>query len=285
MIKVGDTNSLTVKAIFPFGYHLTEPGQSSPVVTLPLDALPEKVSEGHLLDVFVYTDEQGELIGSISQPSLKAGQTGVLRAAGVTAFGAFFDWGLARDLLVPAGQQASPVNKGMDYVVHVYYDEASCRLLGSTKLHHFYREKETGLKQGEEVDCLVYDKTDLGFKVLINSTALGLIFHSDAFKRLDVGMHTPGVIKQIRPDGKIDVVLQRQDQKGRDSLEQAIIEDLEAHGGISTLTDKSPPDEIYARFNVSKAAYKKALGGLYKKQQILLDKQSVRLAPVSNKKG
>ena len=124
---------------------------------------------------------------------------------------------------------------------------------------------------------MVFDKTELGFKVLIDNAWLGLIFHSDAFKPLRTGMQLPAVVKHIRPDGKVDIMLQRQDQKGRDSLEQAILDDLEAHGGISTLTDKSPPEEIYAHYNVSKAAYKKALGGLYKKQKITLDKSAVRL--------
>ena len=165
----------------------------------------------------------------------------------------------------------------MYYVVHTFFDDKTQRILGATKLHYFLKESSAYLNEGDTVQCLVYAKTDLGFKVVINEKSLGLIFHSDAFKPLKVGQATEGVIKTIRDDGKVDVALQRIDKGGRDALQQAILDDLEAHGGISTLTDKSAPEAIYSHFNVSKAAYKKALGALYKQKKITLSPDAVRL--------
>lgn len=277
MIHVGRINHLIVKDEFPFGYQLALSDDDDDVVTLPSSTAPRGLKIGDELDVFVATDEQGQLIGSVKTPLIQLGEVKVLKAVGATAFGGFFDWGLERDLLVPANYQESPINPGMHYVVTLFFEETTNRLLGATRLHHFLKERTPDLEVNQTVNCLVYAKTDLGFKVVINEQYLGLIFHSDAYKKLHVGEETTGVIKQIREDGKIDVGLQRIDATGRKSLEQAILDDLEAHGGVSTLTDKSPPDEIYARFDVSKAAYKKALGALFKRRLILLDKQTVRL--------
>lgn len=276
MINIGKFNTLTVKDIVPFGFVLQSPSDEETVV-LPHANAPADIDVGDILDVLVYPGEHGALTASLQKPLAFIGETKVLKAVGVTEFGAFFDWGVERDLLVPTAYQEAPINEGMYYVVHVFYDDATNRLLGATRLHYFLREKYVTVKPNDDVDLMVYAKTDLGFKVVINETYLGLIFHSDAFKPLQIGQQTKGVIKHIRDDGKIDVGLQRQDQEGRDVLQQAILDDLEAHGGLSTLTDKSPADEIYARFNVSKGAYKKALGALYKQQKILLDKQSVKL--------
>jgi predicted RNA-binding protein (virulence factor B family) len=213
----------------------------------------------------------------LQTPKIQVGETKVLKAVSATNFGAFFDWGLDSDLLVPNDYQAQPVSAGMYYVVHTFYDEKTQRILGATKLHYFLKESSAYLNEGDTVSCLVYAKTDLGFKVVINEKSLGLIFHSDAFKPLKVGQATEGVIKTIRDDGKVDVALQRVDKGGRDALQQAILDDLVAHGGISTLTDKSAPEAIYSHFNVSKAAYKKALGALYKQKKITLSPDAIRL--------
>ncbi|MBU3022743.1 S1 RNA-binding domain-containing protein [Aestuariibacter sp. A3R04] len=277
MIKIGKTNSLRVAASLPFGYHLTSDNPNDPLVLLPHAQVSTPLKDGDVLSVFVGTDETGNLQGWTTPPVAEVGDTLVLKAVGSTHFGGFFDWGLDKDLLVPAGMQESPVNQGFNYVVHIYYDDKTNRILGATKLHHFLSETNTEHQVGDTVQCLVYAKTELGFKVVINRTNLGLIFHSDAFKKLSIGQEVEGYIKVIREDGKIDVALQRTDKIGRSNLESAILEDLDAYGGVSTLTDKSKPEDIYAHFNVSKAAYKKALGALYKKRLITIDKDTIRL--------
>ena len=285
MITIGKINTLRVIAEYPFGYALAPLVDSQdyddendlPTVTLSRDHVETPLTLEQTLDVFVATDQQGELYASITVPHIQVGETKVLKAVSATHFGAFFDWGLENDLLIPNDYQDTPINPGMHYVVHSFFDEKTNRILGATRLHYFLKEGSAYLNEGDEVECLVYAKSDLGFKVVIDEKALGLIFHSDAFKPLKVGQKTTGVIKHIREDGKIDVSLQRQDKAGRDTLQQAILDDLHAHGGISTLTDKSAPDAIYQHFNVSKAAYKKALGALYKQKKITINPDAIRL--------
>jgi predicted RNA-binding protein (virulence factor B family) len=291
MINIGKINTLQVVGQYPFGYALapivTNVGAQDNVynaeqdeqqtVTLSLDEVEGELAEGHELSVFVATDQRGELYATLKTPKIQVGETKILKAVSATNFGAFFDWGLDNDLLVPNDYQAQPISAGMYYVVHTFFDDKTQRILGATKLHYFLKESSAYLNEGDVVSCLVYAKTELGFKVVINEQSLGLIFHSDAFKPLKVGQATEGVIKTIREDGKVDVALQRVDKSGRDALQQAILEDLEAHGGISTLTDKSAPEAIYSHFNVSKAAYKKALGALYKQKKITLSPDAIRL--------
>lgn len=281
MLHVGKINRLTVIAEFPFGFQLAthSDADESERATLSRDNAPEGLTEGQALSVFVFTDNSGQMIATPDTPKIQRDETRVLRAVGATHFGAFFDWGLENDLLVPANQQNTPVNEGMNYVVHAFVDKATGRLIGSTRLHLFYPEQSAYANPGDNVTALVYAKTELGYKVLVNEQYLGLIFHSDALIALQIGESVPAVVKQVREDGKIDITMQRQDQAGRDALQQAIIDDLIAHGGLSTLTDKSPPDAIYKHFTVSKNAYKKALGALFKQRQIIIEKDAIRLSP------
>lgn len=287
MINIGKINTLRVVAEYPFGYALAPlienvdqnetSGEDLPTVTLPHDEVTHPLEAEQVLDVFVATDQRGDLFATLKTPKIQVGETKVLKAVSATHFGAFFDWGLDNDLLIPADYQDAPINPGMKYVVHAFFDEKTHRILGATRLHYFLKESAAYINEGDNVNCLVYAKTELGFKVVINERYLGLIFHSDAFKPLKIGDTTDGVIKTIRNDGKIDVALQRNDNETRNALQQAILEDLIAHGGISTLTDKSAPEAIYQHFNVSKAAYKKALGALYKQKKILINKDAIRL--------
>ncbi len=285
MLHVGKINCLTVIAEFPFGFQLAShsDAEDSDQAMLSRDEAPDGLAQGQEISVFLFTDNSGQLIATPKTPKIQRDETRVLRAVGATHFGAFFDWGLENDLLVPANQQDSPVNEGMNYVVHAFVDKATNRLIGSTRLHLFFPESSAYANAGDNVTALVYAKTELGYKVLLDEKVLGLIFHSDALADLKIGDEIPAVIKNVREDGKIDVGMQRQDQAGRDALQQAIIDDLIAHGGISTLTDKSAPDAIYKHFNVSKNAYKKALGALFKQRQILIEKDAIRLSPTHSK--
>lgn len=276
-IKIGDINPVIVTDTYPFGYMVQVEGSDEPIA-LPSANVATKPQIGDQLSAFIYLSEDGSLVATGKQPKVKVGEVAVLKAVGATDFAAFFDWGMERDLMVPQAQQDAPVSEGMNYVVYAYYDDATHRLLGTTRLHYHFSETNHQLEEGQAVSILVYAETDLGYKVLINESSLGLVFKSDAFKPLRVGDSSPAFIAKIRPDGKVDVTLQQDNHQGRDALQQAILDDLEAHGGISTLTDKSPADEIYSHFNVSKGAYKKALGALYKQRKILLSKNAVKLA-------
>jgi len=210
------------------------------------------------------------------KPALRAGQCVLMKAVTVTRAGAFMDCGLERDLLVPVSQQITPMVKGRNYVVYVYLDPQN-NMIGSTKLHKFLDEYASGLKTGEAVDLVIVSESELGYKAVVNGTQLGLLYKGEVFTPLKPGDRTRGFIKAIRDDLKIDLCLQKQNQRARDELSDRIIAFLESSGGASTLTDYSPPELIYQQFGVSKKNYKKALGRLYRERRISLAKDRVTL--------
>jgi len=194
----------------------------------------------------------------------------------VTKTGAFMDCGLERDLLVPISQQLTPMVEGESYVVYLFLDPNQ-NVIGSTKLHNFLDERAKNMAPGEKVDLLIVNESEMGFKAVINGTHLGLLYKGEVFKPLRPGYKTRGYIKAIRDDRKIDLSLQKHDQQTRQELTDRILAFLEANGGTSTLTDYSPPDEIYKQYGVSKGNYKNALGRLYKQRRISLAKDRITL--------
>ena len=211
-----------------------------------------------------------------SQPKAQLDECALLKAVTVTKTGAFMDCGLERDLLVPISQQLSPMVEGQSYVVYVYLDPQQ-NVIGSTKLHNFLDERAKDMAPGEQVDLLIVNESEMGFKAVINGTHLGLLYKGEVFKSLKPGFKTKGFIKAIRDDRKIDLALQKQNQHARDDLSDRIVSFLAANGGSSTLTDYSPPEAIYKQFSVSKKNYKRALGKLYKQRRISLTKDQVTL--------
>jgi predicted RNA-binding protein (virulence factor B family) len=275
MLQIGKFNQLKVVNQLPFGFQL-DGGAFGYVLLRHIDT-PEGCKVGDLLNVFVYHDSDDRLVGTFNKPYAQINECAVLRVAAVNKVGAFLDWGLDKDLLLPFNEQERPVSEGMSVVVYVFYDDETERVVASAKLRDFLSEDGTDLTAKQSAELIVYAQTDMGYKAVVNKTHLGLIYKDEAFKKLRVGQRIKGYIKHIRDDNKIDLSVQLHDDQARKSLADQIIEDLEAHGGISTLTDKSPAEEIYQRFNVSKNTYKKALGGLYKTKLIKLDKTKVTL--------
>jgi len=214
--------------------------------------------------------------GGGHSPGIRAGECVLLKAITVTRSGAFMACGLERDLLVPVSQQIMPMVKGQFYVVYPYLDPQN-NMIGSTKLHKFLDEYANGLQPGEAVDLMIVGESDLGYKAVVNGTHLGLLYKGEVFTALKPGDKTTGFVKAIRDDRKIDLCLQKQDRQARDELSDRIIAFLESSGGVSTLTDYSPPELIYQQFGVSKKNYKKALGRLYKERRISLSKDRVTL--------
>jgi len=211
-----------------------------------------------------------------SKPKAQIGECALLEAVTVTKTGAFMDCGLERDLLVPISQQLTPMVEGQSYVVYLFID-SNQNVIGSTKLHDFLDERAKNMAPGEQVDLLIVNESELGFKAVINGTHLGLLYKGEVFRPLRPGMKTKGFIKAIRDDRKIDLTLQKQNQQTRDELTERILAFLKANGGTSTLTDYSPPEAIYKQYGVSKGNYKKALGKLYKQRLISLEKDRVTL--------
>jgi len=204
-----------------------------------------------------------------------AGDCALLRAINVTSAGAFMEWRVGQDLLVPVSQQHSPMVYGKSYVVYLLLDQEQ-RMIGSSKLYRFLDERAKDMAPGEAVELLIVGETDLGYKAVINGTHLGLLYQGEVFRTLEPGDRTQGFIKTIRADRKIDLTLQRQGEGSREELKKQILAYLEKNDGVSTLTDYSPPQAIYAQYQVSKGNYKKALGALYKQRLISVSKDKIK---------
>ena len=229
-------------------------------------------SSGHA----VHT-EGHRVVATTQKPKAQVGECAYLKVVGLNRFGAFLDWGLPKDLLVPFGEQQRRMQQGYSYTVFLYVDESTRRIVASSKLEKHLSQDAGSFEPRQPVGLLIYGKSDLGFKAVIDDSHLGQLYASETFTRLHYGERVAGYIKQVRKDGKIDLMLQLPSHLERDRLAAAIVDHLRDNQGTSTLTDKSPPDEIYRAFGVSKASYKRALGQLYKSRTIAIDKHRITL--------
>ncbi len=277
MINVGQNNRMKVTKTVDFGVYLD--GEDLGEILLPKRYLPENTKPGDELDVFLYLDSDDRLIATTETPKARVGECAALKVVEVNRIGAFLDWGLPKDLLVPYPEQAIPMKVGNTYVVYVYIDEHTGRIAASSKLDKFLPDTTIYHKAQQPVDMLIHARTDLGYKVVVDGTHLGLLYKNEVFQPLRIGQRIKGYIKSIRDDHKLDLTLQLPNAQvaGRESLKELILADLRANGGQSTLTDKSPPEDIYAQYHVSKGSYKKALGALYKEKKISIGKDAITL--------
>lgn len=270
MLKIGQFNRLNVVEIFPFGYELLAPDATTDQVVMLKDtSIPYEI--GQALDVFVYTQADGSFLAALDAPKIMLNQFAPLVVVGATKHGCFFDWGIKPDLYAPEGQLHTDPDIGTRYVVCAVLDRIG-KLVATTKIERFLSPHQQQLSPSESVSLLIYAQTPLGYKAIVNDQFQGLLFNSDLITRVKIGDYVDGFVKTVRNDGKLDLSLQAQTIQSRMDLTQEILQDLAAHDGMSTLTDKSSPDEIYARFKVSKAAYKKAIGNLYKQKKIRIEK-------------
>jgi predicted RNA-binding protein (virulence factor B family) len=275
MAQVGRFNKLEVIKEVDFGVYLD--GGELDSILLPQRYVPEDCEIGDWVDVFLYFDSEDLLIATTEKPRVEVGRCEMLKVIDINNAGAFMDWGLPKDLLVPYSEQLKPMEVGYSYVVYVFHDQDSDRIAASTRLQDYLAEESVWIKPRQAVDLLIAGRTDLGYKAVVNDQYLGLIFRDDAFRSLKVGERLPGFIKGIRSDGKIDLVISQGTLQGDHDLGEQIIEGLRVTGGVSTLTDKSAPDEIYCAFKVSKKKYKQALGSLYRSKRILLSAKKIQL--------
>lgn len=275
MAVLGKTNQLEIVRATDFGL-LLEGGHLGHIL-LPNKFLPKEYRLGEKVEVFIYLDTNDEVVATTQTPKIQLGECAFLKCVDMNQTGGFFDWGLPKDLMVPYAEQSYKIYPGLYYTIYMYQDSASNRLVGSIKLSKHLNELNTNFKPQQEVDLLICGKSKLGFKAVINKTHLGLIHHSDVFKTIRLGETTKGYIKDIRDDKKINLCFNLPDSKQQGSLATQILEDLERNGGESNMTDKSPPSEIYAKWNVSKGSYKKALGSLYKQKLVVLSNEKITL--------
>ena len=275
MAQVGRINKLTVKGRRDYGLHLDGGGLGD--ILLPTRYVPHDCQPGDELEVFIYVDREDRLRATTRKPKATVGQFACLEVVENTSSGAYLDWGLDLDLFVPKSEQQGRMEEGKFYVVFVFLDKQTRRITASSKLDRFLDRQRPEYKEGEEVDLVIYDKTELGYKALVNFAHEGMLYDSEVFLRLTVGQQLKGYIKKIREDHKIDLALQQPGYQGVDDISLAILEIIKEQGGSIAVTDKSKPEEIYALFGVSKKNFKKAIGALYRKRLITIDSAGVRL--------
>ncbi len=275
MVKIGRNNQLRIIKKVDFGVYLD--GEDLGNILLPKRYLPKQYALDELIDVFLYFDSDDLLIATTETPKAMVNECACLTVAAVNRVGAFLDWGLAKELLVPFGEQEKPLIEGNRYVVFVYIDDSG-RIVASTKLSDHLGEQSDYFKAGQAVDLLISGRTDLGYKAVINHHHLGLIFQNEIFQPLKIGQRVKGYIKTIRDDQKIDLSLQpSSDIQSRQSVDEKIIQYLKEHDGTTTLTDKSPPELIYSELGISKGAFKRAVGSLYKQRKITIKNKLINL--------
>ena len=275
MIEVGKINTLQVLRSSEFGLFLD--GGKLGDVLLPRRYVSSDWNPGDNIEVFVMLDSEDRLTATTQKPYAMVDQFANLRVVAVTAIGAFLDWGMPKDLLVPFREQKIKMREGQSYIVRIYFDRASGRLAASSKLDRFLDKSDADYETGEKVDLLICAKTDLGYKAIINEAHWGVVFHNEVFSPLERGQRIDGFIKQLRPDAKIDLCLQKPGYEKVTDLTDVILRYLEKQGGFMPITGKSSPEEIYKRFGVSKKTYKQAIGALYKKRKIEFVDEGTRL--------
>lgn len=275
MIEIGKMNQLLIKGKQD-GAILLEGGTSGDI-HLPGGRTVSKYKIGETVDVFVYVNKDQQLMATIRTPYVLVGEFAKLTVVGTSGAGAFLGWGLEDDLFVPKGEQQNSMKQGQSYLVYAFLSPKTKRIAASSKLDRFLDRVTPGYDNGEEVDLLVYAETDIGYNVVVNGAHAGLLYSNEVFQKLVIGQQIKGYVKKIRDDGKIDLILQKTGYQQVDRISQAILDTIRKSGGVVTLTDKSPPEDIYAIFGVSKKNFKKAIGSLYKNRRILIDTNSIKV--------
>ncbi len=273
-LSLGRFNRLTIVRRAEQGLYLSGGPED---ILLPNRYVPDGAEIGDEIDVFVYLDAEERLIATTETPKAQVGDFAWLQVAWVNNFGAFLDWGLMKDLFVPFREQKMKMQKGKSYLVHLHIDPESYRIMASAKVERYLSTDFPPYHGGDEVDILVWQKTDLGFKAIVENRFSGMLFDAEIFRQLHSGDRLKAYVKQVRPDGKIDLSLQKKGQKAVHDFSDTLLEHLQNNGGFTPLGDKSPAEEIYALFGVSKKVFKKAVGDLYKQHLITIEPQGLRM--------
>jgi len=275
MITIGHSYELEVVDVVEFGVYL-DAGRLGDVL-LPRQHAPRDLSVGDTVKIFLYLDSEDRPIATTQQPKACVGEFAYLRVVANTDVGAFLDWGLDKDLLVPFAEQHRPMEVGKSYLVYIYRDTVDGRIAASSRIDKFIDEEApNNVKVGQAVDLIIANTTDLGYKAIVNHRYWGVLYKNEVFERLSFGQHKRGYIKRVRPDGKIDLILQG-GQESRDRYASLIVAYLRNHDGFAPVNDKSNPELIAELFGMSKKAFKKAIGNLYKQRVISIENDGICL--------
>ncbi|TGE25765.1 GntR family transcriptional regulator [Hymenobacter aquaticus] len=274
MLALGDFNELEVARAVDFGLYLTSDDGD---LLIPGKYVPEGTQIGDVLRVFVYRDSEDRLIATTLEPLVRVNQFAALTVRDVSGAGAFLDWGLEKDLLLPYSNQWRNLRPGQRVTVYVYLDETTDRIVATAKWDRFLSEEPFPGQPGDAVQLLIAAETDLGYSAIVNGTHQGLLYYNEVFKPLRLGDTPTGYVRQIRPDGKLDLSLQKLGYDEALDAAETLLAALRKGGGTLPLSDKSEPDDIYRRLGMSKKVFKKALGSLYKRGLVQLLPEQTRL--------
>ncbi|MCG9711704.1 S1-like domain-containing RNA-binding protein [Shewanella insulae] len=275
MIEIGKRCTLEIVKRVDFGVYLNahEFGQ----VLLPNKVAPQGCEVGDCVEVFLYLDSEDMVIATTKRPKAHVGQFAYLKAVATGPYGAFLDWGLDKDLLLPFGEQHREIEVGRSYLVYVYVSNADDRIVASSKIDKFLDRTPPPYRNGQEVSLIIAGTTDLGYKAIVDNAHWGVLYKNEVYQPLKFGQRIKGFIKRIRSDDKIDLILQRGAKEELDKHATAILMKLNQAGGFLPLTDKTDAEVIYAQLAMSKKAFKKSIGGLYKRQKISIEADGIRL--------
>jgi predicted RNA-binding protein (virulence factor B family) len=273
-LEIGKINTLTVVKTLDFGAYLD--GGNGIEILLPVRYVPESCEVGDEIDVFIYHDNETRLIATTIRPLAIVGEFQLMYVKEVSQVGAFLEWGIMKDLLVPFREQKMQMQKGRSYIVYVYLDSVTNRIVASARIDKFLDNVPPLYERNQEVDLMVGDETEIGYKVIINNLHWGLLYRNEVFRSLAKGEKLKGYIKDVREDDKIDVSMQKLGYDKIDHIAQKILDTLNHNGGYLHVHDKSDADEIQALFDERKKTFKQAIGTLYKQKLIALENDGIR---------
>ncbi len=271
----GKYNTLSITKIVDFGVYLD--GGELGEILLPMKWVPEGCKPDDEIEVFIYFDSEDRVIATTMKPYAEVDDFALLQAKAVNEIGAFLDWGLEKDLLVPYREQNAKMVEGRKYLVYIYADPQGGRIAASARLERFLSKEPPTYQPWEEVDLILWRTTDIGYMAIINNQYEGLLYSSEVFEDLDRGQRIKGYIMKVREDGKIDLSLQKPGYEKIDGFAERLLELLKENDGFLNLNDKSPAEEIYERCEMSKKNFKKSIGALYKQKLILMEDDGIRI--------
>lgn len=274
-LSLGTINHLKVVRKADFGLYLD--GGPTGDILLPNRYVPKNARIGDELDVFLYLDQEERPIATTERPKAMVGDFAYLSVAWVNEHGAFLDWGLMKDVFCPFREQKLRMEKDNSYIVHIHLDEESYRIVASAKVERYLSKERPEYSENDEVSILIWQKTDLGFKVIVDNKYQGLIYDNQIFRNLHTGDRTKAYVSAIRPDNKLDISLQKKGREQTLDFSERLHEYLFKHDGYCPFTDKSPAEDIYNEFHVSKKVFKRAVGDLYKQRLITLAPDGIEL--------
>lgn len=275
MVEIGKVNTLEVVRETDNGFYLD--GRELGEILMPRKFITEEVRSQGWADVFVYNDSEDRLVATTEKPFAMVGEFAFLKVVATSNFGAFLDWGLPKDLLVPFREQKAKMVEGGKYLVYLFLDVLTKRIAASAKIDKFLDNTPPEYEPGDEVQLMIAEETDLGFKAIINNLHWGMLYNNQLYQKLTPGLKIPGYINKVRDDEKIDLLLEKPGYEKVDAISQKILDELKQNRGFMAVSDHTSPDMINALFGISKKNFKKAIGSLYKKRMITFDSDGIRL--------